>query len=51
MEKHLIELRDVYKIYAEGKESEVRALDGVSLKIDRGSSWPSWASPAPASPP
>ena len=36
MEKHLIELRDVYKIYAEGRESEVRALDGVSLTIDRG---------------
>ena len=27
----LIELRDVYKIYGEGLESEVRALDGVSL--------------------
>ena len=26
----LIELRDVYKIYGEGLESEVRALDGVS---------------------
>mgnify|MGYP000810534768 FL=1 len=25
----LIELRDVYKIYSEGLESEVRALDGV----------------------
>ena len=36
MEKHLIELRNVYKIYAEGRESEVRALDGVSLTIDRG---------------
>ena len=32
----LIELRDVYKIYGEGLESEVRALDGVSLDIDRG---------------
>ena len=31
----LIELRDVYKIYGEGLESEVRALDGVSLEIDR----------------
>ena len=31
----LIELRDVYKIYSEGLESEVRALDGVSLEIDR----------------
>lgn len=32
----LIELKDVYKIYGEGMESEVRALDGVSLVIDRG---------------
>ena len=32
----LIELRDVYKIYSEGLESEVRALDGVSLEIERG---------------
>ena len=32
----LIELRDVYKIYGEGLESEVRALDGVSLTIQRG---------------
>ena len=32
----LIQLTDVYKIYAEGLESEVRALDGVSLTIDRG---------------
>ena len=32
----LIEIRDIYKIYNEGKESEVRALDGVSLSIDRG---------------
>ena len=31
----LIELRDVYKIYSEGLESEVRALDGVSLEIER----------------
>jgi len=33
---HLIELKDVYKIYGEGLESEVRALDGVSLSIDQG---------------
>ena len=33
---HLVELIDVYKIYAEGLESEVRALDGVSLTIERG---------------
>ena len=32
----LVELRDVYKIYGEGLESEVRALDGVSLTIDEG---------------
>ena len=32
----LIKLQDVYKIYSEGLESEVRALDGVSLEIDRG---------------
>ena len=32
----LIDIRNIYKIYNEGKESEVRALDGVSLQIDRG---------------
>jgi putative ABC transport system ATP-binding protein len=32
----LIELKDVYKIYREGLESEVRALDGVSLAIEKG---------------
>ncbi|MCI8304905.1 MAG: ABC transporter ATP-binding protein [Lawsonibacter sp.] len=32
----LIEIQDIFKIYNEGKESEVRALDGVSLEIDRG---------------
>ncbi|MBE7004440.1 MAG: ABC transporter ATP-binding protein [Ruminococcaceae bacterium] len=32
----LIELKDVYKIYGEGLESEVRALNGVSLAIDNG---------------
>ena len=32
----LIDIHDIYKIYNEGKESEVRALDGVSLQIDRG---------------
>ena len=32
----LIEIKDLYKIYNEGKESEVRALNGVSLSIDRG---------------
>ena len=33
---HLVELTEVYKIYGEGLESEVRALDGVSLTIERG---------------
>lgn len=32
----LIEIRDLYKIYHEGLENEVRALDGVSLSIDCG---------------
>ena len=32
---HLIELKDVYKIYPMGEEA-VHALDGVSLTIDRG---------------
>ena len=32
----LIELRNVYKIYGEGLESEVRALDGISLDIEKG---------------
>lgn len=31
----LIELKDIYKIYGEG-ESEVRALDGVSFKVNEG---------------
>lgn len=33
---NLIELRNVYKIYGEGLESEVRALDGVSLTMEQG---------------
>lgn len=32
----LIEIHDLKKIYAEGEENEVRALDGVSLSIDYG---------------
>ncbi|MEG1879048.1 MAG: ATP-binding cassette domain-containing protein, partial [Pseudoflavonifractor sp.] len=32
----LIDIQDVYKIYNEGEEREVRALDGISLTIDRG---------------
>ena len=33
---NLVELKDVCKIYSEGLESEVRALDGVSLTIEEG---------------
>ncbi|MEG1720765.1 MAG: ATP-binding cassette domain-containing protein, partial [Pseudoflavonifractor sp.] len=33
--EHLIEFRDLYKIYQMGEE-QVHALDGVSLHIDRG---------------
>ena len=47
---HLIEVKDVYKIYNPG-ENEVRALDGVSLTIDQGSLSPSLARPAPENPP
>ena len=32
----LIDIQDVYKIYNEDQENEVRALDGVTLSIDRG---------------
>lgn len=32
----LIHLEDVYKIYGDGLENEVRALDGVSADIDNG---------------
>ncbi len=32
----LIQLDDIYKIYGEGLENEVHALDGVSLSIERG---------------
>lgn len=32
---NLIELKDIYKIYSDG-DSEIRALDGVSLTIDKG---------------
>lgn len=31
----LIELRDIYKIYGDG-DSEIRALDGISLSVDKG---------------
>lgn len=32
----LIDVKNLFKIYHEGEESEVRALDGVSLSVDRG---------------
>lgn len=32
----MIELRSVYKIYFPGSENEVRALDGINLRIDEG---------------
>jgi putative ABC transport system ATP-binding protein len=32
----LISMKDVFKIYNEGMENEVRALNGVTLSIDRG---------------
>ena len=32
----LIEIKNIYTIYNEGKESAVRALDGVTLSIDQG---------------
>ena len=32
---NLIDIKNVYKIYNEGLDSEVRALNGVSLQIDR----------------
>ena len=35
MSNHLIEVKNVYKIYNPG-ENEVRALDGISVTIDHG---------------
>lgn len=32
----LIELKNIKKIYGENMENEIRALDGVNLKIDKG---------------
>ena len=34
--QELIDLRNAYKIYGEGLESEVRALNGVNLKVNPG---------------
>ena len=36
MTNNLVELRDVYKIYGEGRENQVNALDGVTLEINQG---------------
>ena len=36
MDDPLIDIRSVYKIYNEGFENEVRALEGISLSIGRG---------------
>lgn len=36
MDEPLIDIRGVYKIYNEGFENEVRALDGVSLSVQKG---------------
>ncbi len=36
MENALIDIRNIYKIYNEGYENEVRALDGVTLSVARG---------------
>jgi len=36
MDEPLIDVRNIYKIYNEGFENEVRALDGVSLSIRHG---------------
>ena len=36
MDEPLIDVRNVYKIYNEGFENEVRALDGISLRIEQG---------------
>lgn len=33
---HLFEVKDVYKIYGETKETQVAALDGVTLQIEKG---------------
>ena len=32
----LIRLDNVYKIYNEGRDNQVNALDGVTLEIDQG---------------
>ena len=46
----LIEFREVCKYYQMG-DTTVKAADHISFQIQKGSSWPLWASPAPANPP
>lgn len=44
-------LKQLSKVYAEGESEEVRAVNGIDLEIEKGSSLPSWGLPAPASRP
>ena len=46
----LIDVQRMSKIYNEGRENEVRALDDISLQVQWGSSCAFWDSPARASP-
>ena len=46
----LIEFEEVCKYYQMG-DTTVKAADHITMKIDKGEFVPSWASPAPASPP
>ena len=46
----LIEFDEVCKYYQMG-DTTVKAADHITMKIEKASSWPSWASPAPANPP
>lgn len=46
----LIEFDQVCKYYQMG-DTLVKAADHITMKIEKGSSWPSWASPVRASPP
>ena len=45
----LVEVKDICKVYNPG-ENEVRALDHVSLSIEKGSLWRLSASQAPENP-
>ncbi len=46
----LIEFEQVCKYYQMG-DTLVKAADHITMKIEKGSLWPSWASPVRASPP